>query len=61
MELYTPYLFIMVDGDTYTGYVGQDVSTGEYYNAAVAVLLHKEYTKEWKYESVITTMQDVLD
>ena len=50
---------IMVDGDTVYAYVGQDVSTGEYYTMPRWLCYSTTDMKEWKYESVIMTMQDV--
>lgn len=50
---------IMVDGDTVYAYVGQDVSTGEYYTMPRWLCYSTKDLKEWKYESVIMTMQDV--
>ena len=50
---------IMVDGDTVYAYVGNDTSTGEYYTMPKWVCYSSKDLKEWKYESVIMTMQDV--
>lgn len=50
---------IMVDGDTVYAYVGQDVSTGEYYTMPRWLCYSTTDMKEWKYESVIMTMNDV--
>ncbi len=50
---------IMVDGDTVYAYVGNDVSTGEYYTMPQWICYSSKDLKEWKYESVIMTMQDV--
>lgn len=50
---------IMVDGDTVYAYVGQDVSTGEYYTMPRWLCYSTTDMKEWKYESVIMTMDDV--
>ena len=49
----------MVDGDTVYAYVGNDVSTGEYYTMPQWICYSSKDLKEWKYESVIMTMQDV--
>ena len=50
---------IMVDGDTVYAYVGNDVSTGEYYTMPQWICYSSKDLKEWKYEGVIMTMQDV--
>ena len=50
---------IMVDGDTVYAYVGQDVSTGEYYTMPRWLCYSTKDLKEWKYESTIMSMQDV--
>ena len=44
---------IMVDGDTVYAYVGQDVSTGEYYTMPRWLCYSTTDMKEWKYESVL--------
>lgn len=50
---------ILVDGDTVYAYVGNDTSTGEYYTMPKWLCYSTTDMKEWKYESVIMTMQDV--
>lgn len=47
---------IMVDGDTVYAYVGQDVSTGEYYTMPRWLCYSTTDLKEWEYESVIMDM-----
>ena len=50
---------IMVDGDTVYAYVGQDVSTGEYYTMPRWLCYSTKDLKDWKYESTIMSMKDV--
>ena len=50
---------IMVDGDTVYAYVGQDTSAGEGYEMPRWLCYSTTDLVEWKYESVIMTMQDV--
>ena len=50
---------IMVDGDTVYAYVGQDVSTGEYYTMPRWLCYSTQDLENWEFESVIMEMGDI--